>query len=261
MNAVWTLSDIDFCALWEETNAGWLPSPLCAVSRIMDADEYHAQQLRALREVRAIPGLDVDLLGKTLAHPDITVEAISSGTLDDGEDDLVRIHAARRGPHGVVVRQIPGEEPCYSDGFVVTFCTAVELARVVVAQLPGASPGRLGNIVLVGEGEGLDYSYGRSAVRNNAFAAESASARAARFLDAPIERIGNVGIAQARSAFGPKGCTRYSIPWRDLADDGRYLITDENPPVAVPADAEKLLAQINTRIAAVVQALRDERPA
>ncbi|MEU4342430.1 hypothetical protein AB0H00_14360 [Nocardia sp. NPDC023852] len=38
-----------------------------------------------------------------------------------------------------------------------------------------------------------------------------------------------IGIEQGRLRFGPRGITRRALAWRDLADDGRYVITRGTP--------------------------------
>jgi len=260
MNYSWTLTDVEFTALWAETKAGPLPTPLIAVSRIKNADRYEAHQLQARERLREMPDLDVPPLVETLAHPDITLALNGWDTRTPGNPGgLIRVHAARSGADGIVVREIPGETSVYSNGFVLTRCHAVELARVAVEQLPVLPAGGLGEMVLVDPDDGLDYSYGRSAVRERAYAAQAPEDRAARFLEAPTERMGGLEILQARSAFGPRGCSRYFLGWRDLPDDGRYLITDDTPSVVVPVDVARLAARINTHIAVIVQTLREER--
>ncbi len=260
MNNSWTLSDVEFTALWADTKAGHLPSPLIAVSRVKDLGRYEHLQVQAQQRLRDMAGFEAAALGEVMAHPDIAIQLTSWNTLrPDDLEGKIRVYAARRGAAGVVVRQVPGETAWYSKGFVVIPCTAVELARVMMDQLPVARAGQLGEVVLVGTGEGLDYSYGRSAVRERSYAAEPPHVRAARFLDTPTERMGGIEILQTSSAFGPRGCTRYFLDWRDLVGDGRYLITDDTPPVATPVDTRRLVALVNTRIAAIVQAIRDER--
>ncbi|MGF6881212.1 hypothetical protein ABIA39_001092 [Nocardia sp. GAS34] len=260
MNTGWTLRDTEFVALLTEAKQVELPSPLTFISRTSTADEYDREMYTALQRAHGALGFDPAPMMQTLAHPDVTLEICAWDIRDpDGPEGMVRVHAARRAAHGVVVKQIPGETRWHSGGFVVTECRAPDLARVAVDQLPPSAPGTWGDVVLLGDGDGLDHSHGRSAVQVGAFAAESAQSRAVRFHAAPMSYVGGIKLRQERSAFGPRGCLSFEFDLRDLVDDGRYLLTDDNPPVAVPVDAANLIAHINTRIAAIVQALRDER--
>ncbi|WP_157186205.1 hypothetical protein [Nocardia jiangxiensis] len=49
--------------------------------------------------------------------------------------------------------------------------------------------------------------------------------------------------------------------WRDLADDGRYLIEPEPDPVAIPVDDNAFEVFVNQRVAALVRRIRENRPA
>jgi EspG family len=141
------------------------------------------------------------------------------------------------------------------------------LADTVAAAMPEAKPGRQSDLVLPGgeapvlpgqrAAEGVDYSFGESAVTDSFD--DAVTDRAQRFLDTAPECTGTIEIVQGRSIFGPRGMTRHRLEWRDLADDGRYVIDDQHPPVATAVDTTKLVAMINTRIAAIVRAIKDER--
>lgn len=261
MSTSWTLTDMELVALLTESNDGDLPMPLMFTSRITDADEFERELLMSVQRLRAAPVFDLDRMLGTLAHPDITVEICGWDVRGpDGPDGIVRIHAARRAAHGIVINQLTGETRWHSGGFVITECRAVDIGSIAVGHLPAAVAGTWGEVPLIGGGDGLDHSYGRSAVQVKAFAAEDVPARAVRFQAAPVGYCGQIQIAQVRSAFGPRGCARYEFDWQDLVGDGRYLISDTSPPVAIPVDAGRLAARINTRIAAIVQIMKDESP-
>ena len=49
------------------------------------------------------------------------------------------------------------------------------------------------------------------------------------------------------------------LGWRDRTDDGRYTIVGDSPAVAHGTDAARMINMINTEIAAVVSAIKDER--
>ncbi|RDI67379.1 hypothetical protein [Nocardia pseudobrasiliensis] len=69
---------------------------------------------------------------------------------------------------------------------------------------------------------------------------------------------GWIHIAQTRSRFGPDGITRFRLGWQDVAGNGRYLITPGLPPIAVATDTKLLRALIDTGIAQVARAIREE---
>ncbi|MFE9321093.1 hypothetical protein ACIHDR_14735 [Nocardia sp. NPDC052278] len=48
-----------------------------------------------------------------------------------------------------------------------------------------------------------------------------------------------------------------TLEWRDLVDDGRYLM-DDNGTVAVPVDRDRLRAMVDTDIGMVIGAIEDE---
>lgn len=261
MNSRWTLSDIEFSTLWAETKEGFaLPTPLMALSRIRDAAEYDRHRILALERLRSLSDFDMAAVMRTLARPDISLAVDCSDPSSPGDPaELIRVHAARLGADGLVVRQLPGETVWHSGGFILIRCAAVDLARVVVEHLPIVPAGNLGEISLAILDTGLDHTYGRSPVRARAFSTSPGDTAVRRVFEAPAASIGAIEILQARSEFGPRGTLRYFLGWRDLAGDGRYLITDGNPPAVTPVDTQRFIAQINVRIATIVQALREER--
>jgi hypothetical protein len=170
----------------------------------------------------------------------------------------VRIATARRADTGVVVRQLPDEKPDYAKGFSITVCPATELAQVAVAAMPTAAAGGLDPVTLPSQEQSIDYDYGRSSVRVNAFADRTPLGRARDFLALPATWLATVEIHQARSKYGPRGLLGYRLECRDVENDGRYVITADTPPVARPVDDRGMAAVFNTYIARIVEKLRDE---
>ncbi|QLY31853.1 ESX secretion-associated protein EspG [Nocardia huaxiensis] len=257
----WRLTDLEFMVLWEDARREeYPPAPFVFTTKIPTIREFARAKEITRRNLRDRYDGELYPLMETIAHPDIRVVVDAWDPADlDRPAGLVRLLAVRRGDLGCLVTELPGESHWYSGGFIITECTALELADVVAEAMPELPAGRLPQLVLAtpADEENLDYSYERSAVRDSF--AESAAERAAAFLRMPAERTGSITIQQGHSLFGPRGITSHRLTWRDLIDDGRYVIDDQTPPVAMPVDRKRLRLLLNNRIAAVVAAIRDER--
>ncbi|BDU02465.1 hypothetical protein IFM12276_54930 [Nocardia sputorum] len=256
----WKFTDLEFLVLWEDFGEVGVPRPFSFTSRTPLWNDYLVEksQTRAALLASSTPARKEML--EDLHRPDIRLRVLAF----DGRDytnvaNNVRLMAARRADRGYLVTQLPGETVGHSGGFTVTECAAVELADVVVRALPEVESGKRADIVLADEDEDaeLDYEYGASAVRDSFQG--SVHDRSADFRSAATERFGFIDVLQAHSIFGPRGMTRHRLKWRDLVDDGRYVIDDGHPPVATAADGRRMVSVINARIAEVVRAIKDER--
>lgn len=260
MTRSWRFTDIEFFVLWQDLKEGGFPDPFYFTARTPDQEEFDRQQSEARTALRRRLTPDFAEVMRTMARPDLQV----IGRAMDGADyriteRLVRVLGVREADRGYVVRQLPGETFWHSGDFTVTECPAVELADRIVAALPAAEAGRLPDTVLPArtEHEEMDYTYVRSQVLDSF--TDSNVERGNYLLNTPATRRGSVEIIQTRSVYGPRGRTEHELEWRDLVDDGRYVFDDQNPPVVVGADAKRLTNMINSRIAAVVRAIKDER--
>ncbi|MGK8511922.1 ESX secretion-associated protein EspG [Nocardia asiatica] len=260
MTHTWKFTDLEFVVLWEDFGEAGVPRPFSFTSRTPLWDDYLVEQAQTRAALLASSTPARKEMLDDLYRPDIRIRVIAF----DGRDHTnvannVRLMAARRADRGYLVTQLPGETVGHSGGFVVTECAAVELADVVVRALPEAEPGKRADIVLAAETEDehLDYDYGASVVRDSFEG--SVHDRSTEFLTAPAVRFGFIDVIQAQSIFGPRGMTRHRLKWRDLEGDGRYVIDDRHPPVATAADKRRLVSVINTRVAEVVRAIKDER--
>ncbi|MBF6247189.1 ESX secretion-associated protein EspG [Nocardia elegans] len=261
MNQTWKFTDLEFYALWYDSEREALPWPFFFATRTELDSVIRVEQAEALANARRTHGALCREVIEALVRPDLRI--IASGR--DGREPrkpagLVRIHAVRRGDRGFVVNQLPGETFYHGTSFTVSECDAVALAEAVVRAMPDATPGRLADVTLAARAdtEEFDYSYGRSAVQDSFD--DSVAERAARFLAEPVQHQGSIEVIQGRSLFGPRGITRHRLEWRDLLDDGRYVVDDQHPPLAVAADRKRLISMINIRVAEVVRAIKDERP-
>ncbi|MFQ6324614.1 ESX secretion-associated protein EspG [Nocardia sp. CWNU-33] len=259
MTRTWKFTDLEFVVAWETYQADLLPAPFVFTSRTPLYDDYQREK----RELRAQLGntLDNNLarVMDVVARPDIRVELQGWGSDSEDAESQIRLLAVRQAADGYLLKQLPGETAWHSGGYTITECAPLELADVLLAELPEVAAGKLGDIVLAEQTKSadLDYSYGRSFI-NDSFD-DTVERQADQFVRAPSTGEGIISIEQGMSRFGPRGITRRRLCWRDLEDDGRYAITTAIPPVAVPADTKRLTTLLNSGIAEVVKAIKDER--
>ncbi|AFT98888.1 ESX secretion-associated protein EspG [Nocardia brasiliensis] len=260
MNRTWTLTDLELFAVWERATTTWLPWPLVCTTRARTRSELDYEMRQAVNHVAATYPEFMGEVLETLRSPEISIAVNGyDGRDEDKVETLVRVLAVRRADTGYIVTQKPGETYWHSGGYTIVECDAVRLADKVVAALPEVSAGREADYLLPVEdrAEELDYSFASSVVRDSF--SDPVQRRSEKFLAAPIEYRGTVDVRQGRSRFGPRGVTRHQLQWRDIEDDGRYVITEESPPVAVAADSKRFVQMINSRVAEVVRVIKDER--
>ncbi|MCU1643418.1 MAG: uncharacterized protein JWN03_3693 [Nocardia sp.] len=257
MSATWHFDDLEFLTLWQRATSEWLPSPFIYTS---DTSLYydHLQQQRATAE-RMFANWDrsFDPALEAIAHPDLRISVDGMDRKDSGAQ-RIRMMGVRLSSRGYVLEQRTQGTSLDSDGFTVSECDPVGLADALVAGLPDADVGRQAQIPLVYEGaEETAYPDAGRIIVKDVFG-DSDTLRTKRFFDAPTVGEGGFDIVQGYSKFGPRGIVKHSLRWRDLQDDGRYIISDE-PPLAAPAGAKRMVAAINTRVATIVQKIREER--
>ncbi|MEU7631990.1 ESX secretion-associated protein EspG [Nocardia sp. NPDC049220] len=259
MTRTWTFTDVEFVVAWETAQADVLPPPFVFTSRT----KYYNDYLREKREIR--DQLRDKLNGgfgevvDVVAQPDIRIELHGWGSDEEDAASQIRLLAVRREGYGYLLKQLPGETAWHSGGYTVTECAPLALAEALTAELPEVAAGELDDIVLAKQTNSadLDFSYGRSFVHDSFD--DTVEQQADHFLRAPTTGQGIIEIAQGMSLFGPRGVTRKQLFWRDLDGDGRYAITAETPQVAVAADTKRLTMLVNSGIAEVVKAIKDER--
>ncbi|WP_216897432.1 ESX secretion-associated protein EspG [Nocardia alni] len=261
MALTWNLTATELVVAWDRLFAERLPSPLCALLPVHYADEYARLATRTWVDMRdRYDGSLHDALGR-VARADVRV--VAHGVDPEHPEDSaarVRVLGARQGSMGVVIRQLPGESMWHSGGFTITMGDAQRLAGAVVGSMPMLEPGRLPDMPMVKppDSSDIDHWYGQSEVYDSYPELER---RSAAFLNHPVRALGSIEISQGRSLFGPRGISIHRIYWRDLVDDGRYVIPDTADPIAVGADPHRLAALIAADIARVLQTLEDERRA
>ncbi|MGW0252265.1 ESX secretion-associated protein EspG [Nocardia goodfellowii] len=256
----WSFTDLDFVVLWEELREHRLPEPFVFTSRTEYFNDSVRAKKEALTRLRDTSDSAFDGVLSAVARPDIrmVVHGVAAYDPRDPRSHL-RIHAARRGDRCFVLTQLPGETVWHSGGFTVAEFYVPQMADAVVNHLPNLSAGRRAGMSFPARPEENDEAgadCGRSWVRDTED--NPARTRAEEFLRAPILRTGVIRIEQGSSRFGPRGRTQAALGWRDLADDGRYVITPGNPPTAVGVDAGQLVSRINGEIARIIRVIKDE---
>lgn len=261
MTGHWQLEDLELVVLWEELTHEHLPYPMVFMSRTPLYEDYVLEKRETLERARKRLNSSFSGVLEVFTHPDIKILVDGwDGRDPERADGRIRILAARKGDRGMLLVQLPGETADHSGGFIVKECDPVKLADAIIAELPTAEPGGQSDFQLPAPGERfgeVEYGYGTSPV-----AAEAAgvfTARSKAFVHTKPAVTGLVTVVQGTSTFGPQGIIWHRLEWRDLPDDGRYVIAHTAPWSAVPADTKRLTSMINTRIADVVRAIKDER--
>ncbi|MFF0491338.1 ESX secretion-associated protein EspG [Nocardia sp. NPDC004068] len=259
MKRSWTLDDAEFYILWNTHTDDILPRPFSYTSKATTYEEFDAEQIAARDRLQRRVDAGLHDAMAAIVQPDLYV--VVTGWDEKSplrHESEIRIMATRRGPGGYLISQAPGESFWHGGGYRITECDPLRLADEAVAALPEMPAGKQGEVVLpADETDELDYAFGSSGVRDSF--EDTVQVRAKNFLDLKAEHAGRIRVVQGRSKFGPRGRIEHQLRWRDVEDDGRYVITDEHPPVAMPVDARQLISMINGRIADVVRAIKDER--
>ncbi|MEV6771251.1 ESX secretion-associated protein EspG [Nocardia sp. NPDC051030] len=258
MHRSWSLTDLELLALWEELGEQFLPDPLKFGRRTELWDEHLAQVRHAREALDRDPALEEALAAVHAA--DVRVELRG---WDDREWQLpegtIRVLGARRGDLGYLLVQQPGETGVHSGGFTITEFYAEALADELVAVLPEVTAGRGRDIVLADPEHTDDFEYAYDLSPAHETAEGTVVDRAADFLAVPATTAGTIDVVQGHSVFGPRGIVRYRLGYRDVQGDGRYLITNDVPPVATSADRRRVSTAIDTLISEVLIAIDDER--
>ncbi|WP_433592838.1 ESX secretion-associated protein EspG [Nocardia sp. CA-145437] len=256
---MWSLDDIEFYALWTELANDVLPLPFTFTSRAAGRNEFESDMQAARVALRERVGRSLDPVMEVIRKPDLSV--VICGW--DEEDPMspsgqVRVFAARRGSHGYVVKCAMGKTYWYDRRYTIVECDPLRLADEVVAALPEVGPGTRGDVVLgSGRSSDRDISFSPSSIKDSMVV--STVDRAREFERLPSTGIGEIIVSQGESVFGPRGIKRHELRWRDIRDDGRYVITDQEPPIAVAADTQRAVSVVNSCIASVIRVIKDER--
>ncbi|WP_280398175.1 ESX secretion-associated protein EspG [Nocardia carnea] len=254
----WTFTDLEYHALWTETTGTPLPFPFYFTTATQDPGTYRREKAQALAAVRERLSGSFDPVLETLIAPDIRV-VLNGSDYRDAEKPVstVRMIGVRRESRGFVVTSKPGETFWRSGGFTVVECEALRLADEMVARMPEREAGGRPETELPRRVSDGDRAPGGPSVHDSF--TDTPQQRGSAFLAAPTLCTGTAAVEQGFSIYGPRGIARFEFEWRDLIDDGRYIIRDSDPPVAVAADSAVFTTTLNSKIAQVVRVIKDER--
>ncbi|WP_067819125.1 ESX secretion-associated protein EspG [Nocardia inohanensis] len=258
MPRTWSFTDLELVVLWEQLGVESLPWPLDFIAREQWWDEYLVALAQARGSLREREENLAELLAP-MGSPDVKVE-VHGWDGRDRQDPAgsIRILGLRQDDLGYLIVQHPGETVRHSAGFTVTECYGPELATEIVRALPDSEAGRGRDVVLAEpeHADEFDYGYGLSPAHETMDG--TVVDQAADFLATDALRLGVIEVVQGRSRFGPRGITRQKLQWRDIAEDGRYLVTGDFPPVAAAADQRRMITTLDTYINEVLLTLADE---
>ncbi|KAA8879698.1 ESX secretion-associated protein EspG [Nocardia colli] len=249
MTLQWKFTSLEFLVLCEQYRAGSLPRPLLFQSdeEVMSDD---LEQRKRLVWAELQPRLDSSFAGMAhvLRAPELYVLLQSWDERERTDrDKVLRVHVARAGALGFVFEQVPGELTFDSPMVVVTECDPRAMAVAVVQAMPDVGAGRLPDIPIVTDPvEHIAPSWSANSVWDDV---ESRPVyRTQRFFEQRADLTGVITVAQGRSKFGPRGLHETTLLWRDVADDGRYVMALDDSPVAVATSRQQLVYRIHRDI-------------
>lgn len=254
MNRTWELTDLEFVVLCEEFRQGGLPEPFTYTSRTRLAADYRIEKAATLRALHDRDDYDLYTMADAISRPDVTITAKAWNDQDPEEaTGWIRVHAVRQRARGFVIVQRPGETVWHSGGFDVTACDPHALAESVLAALPEAAAGRMPQITLVDPATAPDTRPYVPLISDDDEYEDDAAYRSAAFLAAPATAAGTIQVLQGRSMFGPRGRVDMGMRWRDLPDDGRYVIPmNQDIEVATGMGTKRMIEWTQDQIAEVL---------
>ncbi|MVU78987.1 hypothetical protein GPX89_17255 [Nocardia sp. ET3-3] len=251
----WEFTDLEFQSLCERFNEGRMPRPFHFTSRIVLESDYDREIAETQARLLAELGPSFGTAFEVIARPEVWVGAQAWVDNDfRNPAHRLRLHGARRGRRAFVIRQEPGETLHHSGNITLFECEPEEMPALLVAQLPPREAGWQPAVSIVKGGAPAPDPYESS--MGGAFDSfeDSLETRSLAFLSTPAERTGAMRVVSGRSKYGPRGLTVSTLLWRDLPDDGRYLIDlDPETPIAVGVDAHKFAAALAGSIDRILQ--------
>lgn len=244
----WEFTDLEFRALTNRYLEGWIPTPLTYTCRTDDSDEYDRQLFETDELLRDRLGPSVGALFDTIHRPEVII--VSHTWCDDdmtNPEKRIRVHGALRDRRACMITQKPAETIYHSGGFTITECDPQELPRLMVAQLPDTGTGREAVVPIVLEPQ-REAQYGSRSLAFDSFD-DSMETRSLAFLGRRADWTGTIRVLQSRSKYGPSGVMETTMLWRDVTDDGRYLIELGEPELrAVGIGSDQLVRRIEARV-------------
>jgi hypothetical protein len=247
----WEFTDFDFRVLCERYADSHVPEPLTYLARTRYRNDYEREKYEAWERLRSTVDPVIQEVIPVLIHSEVSVRV--QGWHDRSRDDpkqWIRARAARSGAQGYIVTQKPGETVSHSGGYTITDCGPRGLAEAVVAVLPpNVEAGRLGSIPIMTDSvDDLERLGGGGSLVTEEVD-YSGARRSAEFFDTLATRTGAITIHQGHSKFGPRGILEHILMWRDLPEDGRYVIElPSSAPFAVGMGKKWLATKVEQSI-------------
>lgn len=260
MNYTWELTDLEFVLLCEEHGCSDLPIPFTFTSRTWLAADYRRERAETSAGLRDRNDSDLDAMAAAIARPDVTLVAQCwDEQKPEDPEGWTRIHAVRQRARGFIVTQRPGETVWHSGGFDVRSCDPHALPEAVLDLLPPARAGRLPQITLVDPEKEPDARPFVPLITDEE-PEDDEIYRSESFLNTPATATGLIQVFQGRSMFGPRGRVDMGLRWRDLPDDGRYVIPlSQEIPVATGMGTKRMLEWAQDQIDEVLLRLDRNR--
>ncbi|QLY31847.1 ESX secretion-associated protein EspG [Nocardia huaxiensis] len=248
MSKRWEFTDLEFRVLWERFVGRRLPGPLTFRSDIEKLDDFEHAKFETWDRLQ--PTVDPALreILPMIQRPEVFVR-VRAWRDDDRENpqEWIRIRAARSDARGYLIVQHPGRTQRHASGYTLIDCGPHGLADGIVELLPQVGAGRHSGIALRNTevpGTEDDWHRPRSLVSEDVEYADAYDHD--RFFGIPAIKTGTITLHQGQSSFGPRGLIEHSMLWRDLPDDGRYLIElPSDSPTAVGVSARELSDRID----------------
>ncbi|MFC4124720.1 ESX secretion-associated protein EspG [Nocardia rhizosphaerae] len=249
MTRQWDFTDIEFRVLWQRFVGTDMPRPLTFQTRTRLHEDYEEEKYQTWQRLQHTVDPVLRTVFDVLERPEAYVRL--RGWKDDERADAahwIKARAARRGANGYLVYQHPGETPTHSGGYTIVDCGPHGLAGAIVGLMPQTGAGRGGIVpLLASQADAEAERAGSSMFFEDADT--SVAARNAEFFAVPADRTGTINILQNQSMFGSRGMHRDILVWRDLPDDGRYVIElPSEEPSATPMAPTALIEAINAGI-------------
>ncbi|MFC9897062.1 ESX secretion-associated protein EspG [Nocardia sp. NPDC127579] len=255
------MTSLELAVLWELMSNDKLPFPLAHWPTHQYEDDYIRAKKETAERLLAYLPEDAEQLWEAAVNPDIVIWA--AGESPDDETDMsavTRVVGLRREGYAVVLVQEPGES-IERGGDIDVYETDIPgLARAVIEHLPKVGRGTQGEVPIVSKrADRMEYGYGSSRVL--APSQSTTHQRSDAWRGAKATQIGELKVEPGGGAHWIQDRRGYLMRWRDLADDGRYLIEPRPNPIAIPVDDRAFERIVNQYVAELVRRIRENRPA
>ncbi|MFI6165466.1 ESX secretion-associated protein EspG [Nocardia sp. NPDC051052] len=249
MTQQWEFTALEFIVLCERYLAGPPPVPFLFVSdEVVLVDELERRKQATWEDLRRRLDGSFDSVIEVLRTPELYVLA---STWDEKDvlntEKHLNLHAARSGALGYLFKQPPGKLTYDSPMVTITECHPHELVVAVVRALPKVEAGRQRDIPIVTDSPDQDESSQNfSFIRDDI--EDRPTYRTEQFFQRTADCAGMIAVVQGRSRFGPRGIHETTLMWRDVADDGRYVWSREEAPIAVGTSRKQLVNRLQRDI-------------